>query len=118
MLVGPTSDSYKPSYALLEGELQALLLTVIAPHWSEYIWLEVLHKPDTVQNALFPNVPAPKASLTAEREYVRATSTSMTSAEAAQQKKKAKGKEIGFDPKKPKKLTIFVADKFPAWQEQ
>jgi leucyl-tRNA synthetase len=25
-------------------ELQALLLTVIAPHWSEYIWLEVLGK--------------------------------------------------------------------------
>ena len=25
-------------------ELQALLLAVIAPHWSEYIWLEVLKK--------------------------------------------------------------------------
>ena len=31
-------------------ELQALLLTVIAPHWSEYIWLEVLDKPSTIQN--------------------------------------------------------------------
>ncbi len=25
-------------------ELQALLLTPIAPHWAEYIWLEVLKK--------------------------------------------------------------------------
>ena len=25
-------------------ELQALLITVIAPHWAEYIWLEVLKK--------------------------------------------------------------------------
>ena len=25
-------------------ELQALLLCPIAPHWSEYIWLEVLKK--------------------------------------------------------------------------
>ena len=99
-------------------ELQALLLVVIAPHWSEYIWLEVLHKPSTVQNALFPVVPAPKAALTAAREYVRMTASNITSAEAAQQKKKAKGKDIGYDLKKPKKLTIFAAAKFPAWQEK
>jgi leucyl-tRNA synthetase len=99
-------------------ELQALLLTVITPHWSEYIWLEVLQKPSTIQNALYPVVPAPKATLTAAREYVRVTSSNITSAEAAQQKKKAKGKDIGYDLKKPKKLTIFVAAKFPAWQEK
>lgn len=99
-------------------ELQALILAVIAPHWSEYIWLEVLHKPSTIQNALYPVVPAPIASLTAAREYVRATSSNITSAESAQQKKKAKGKDIGYDLKKPKKLTIFAAAKFPAWQEK
>jgi leucyl-tRNA synthetase len=99
-------------------ELQALLLAVIAPHWSEYIWLEVLNKPETIQNALFPEAPPAVVSLTAQREYVRATASSINSAEAAQQKKKAKGKEIGFDPKKPKKLTIYVADKFPVWQEK
>lgn len=99
-------------------ELQALLLTVIAPHWSEYIWLEVLNKPTTIQNALFPTVPAADASLSAAREYVRATSSNITSAEAAQQKKKAKGKDITFDPKLPKKLTIFSAATFPAWQEK
>jgi len=99
-------------------ELQALLLTVIAPHWSEYIWLEVLKKPSTIQNALYPNVPAARADLSAAREYVRATSSNITSAEAAQQKKKAKGKDIGYDLKKPKKLTIFAAAKFPAWQEK
>jgi leucyl-tRNA synthetase len=99
-------------------ELQALLLTVIAPHWSEYIWLEVLKKPSTIQNALYPVVPAARADLTAAREYVRTTSSNITSAEAAQQKKKAKGKDIGYDLKKPKKLLIFAAAKFPAWQEK
>lgn len=99
-------------------ELQALLLTPIAPHWSEYIWLEVLHKPSTIQNALFPSVPTPDAALTAAREYVRATSSNITSAEAAQQKKKAKGKDISFDPKLPKLLTIFAAENFPAWQQK
>ncbi|KAH8804005.1 leucyl-tRNA synthetase-like protein [Hyaloscypha sp. PMI_1271] len=99
-------------------ELQALLLTVIAPHWSEYIWLEVLKKPSTIQNALYPVVPAARADLTAAREYVRMTSSNITSAEAAQQKKKAKGKDIGYDLTKPKKLTIFAAAKFPVWQEK
>ncbi|ESZ95760.1 leucyl-tRNA synthetase [Sclerotinia borealis F-4128] len=99
-------------------ELQALLLTVIAPHWSEYIWLEVLHKTTTIQNALYPTVPAPIPALSAARDYVRSTSSNITSAEAAQQKKKAKGKDIGYDLKKPKKLTIFSAAKFPAWQQK
>lgn len=99
-------------------ELQALLLAVIAPHWSEYIWLEVLNKPKTIQFALFPDIPAPDAGLSAMREYVRNTASNVTSAEAAQQKKKAKGKDISFDPKKPKKLTIFAAKNFPAWQEK
>jgi leucyl-tRNA synthetase len=99
-------------------ELQALILAVIAPHWSEYIWLEVLKKPETIQNALWPVVPAPIPSLSAAREYVRMTSSNITSAEAAAQKKKAKGKDIGYDLKKPKKLIIFAAAKFPAWQEK
>ena len=99
-------------------ELQALLLTPIAPHWAEYIWLEVLHKLSTIQNELFPSVTQPNAALTAAREYVRSTSSSITSAEAAQQKKKDKGKSIAFDPRKPKNLTIFAAAKFPAWQEK
>lgn len=56
--------------------------------------------------------------MTAVREYVRAITSSITSAEATQQKKKEKGKTINFDPKKPKKLAIYVASKFPDWQEK
>ena len=97
--------------------LQALLLSPIAPHWSEYIWLEVLSQPSTIQNALWPECPVADASLTAAREYVRATSSSITSAEAAQQKRKDKGKAVAFDPKLPKRLTIFAATQFPSWQD-
>ena len=28
----------------------------------------------------------------------------------------AKGKQSDFDPKKPKKLTVFTTDSFPSWQ--
>jgi leucyl-tRNA synthetase len=99
-------------------ELQALVMAVITPHWSEYIWLEVLKKPESIQKALYPEVPAAKPALTAAREYVRNTSSNINSAESTQQKRAAKGKLSTFDPKKPKKLTVFVTDRFPAWQEK
>lgn len=63
-------------------------------------------------------VPAASSSLTAARAYVRATSSAITSAEAAQLKKKDKGKAMAYDPKRPKKLTIFTASTFPAWQDK
>ncbi|EON64719.1 leucyl-tRNA synthetase [Coniosporium apollinis CBS 100218] len=99
-------------------ELQALLLTPIAPHWAEQIWLEVLKHPSTIQNALWPSVSDPSPSLNAAREYVRATSSNINSAEGQQQKKIAKGKNVSYDPKKEKKLTIFMARKYPAWQDK
>ncbi|KAK2757672.1 cytosolic leucyl tRNA synthetase [Arachnomyces sp. PD_36] len=99
-------------------ELQALVLTPITPHWSEHIWLSVLKKPSTIQQALYPDVPEPSPALSAALIYVRTTSSNITSSEAAAAKKLSKGKTTGFDPRKPKKLTIFAAKKYPAWQEK
>lgn len=97
-------------------ELQALLLAPVAPHWSEYIWLEVLKKDATIQKALWPKVPAANPALTAAREFVRSTQTNITSAEGAAIKRLSKGKAANFDPKKEKKITIFAAQNWPAWQ--
>lgn len=55
-------------------------------------------------------------SLNAARDYVRHTSASINSAESAQQKKMAKGKNFAFDPTRDKRLTIFVANTYPPWQ--
>lgn len=98
--------------------IQALLLTPIAPHWAEYMWLDVLQNPSTIQNALFPEVPDTEPSLTAAREYVRSTTSNIFSAEGAQQKKLAKGKSVSYDPKKEKKLSIYIAARFPGWQDR
>ena len=46
------------------------------------------------------------------------TSSNITSAEGHQLKKKSKGKAMAFDPKQPKKLTIFAAANFPEWQNK
>lgn len=99
-------------------ELQALLICTIAPHWAEYMYLEVLHKPSTIQNARWPVVPEADPALTAQREYIKTTSSNITSSEAQAAKRMAKGKSATFDPRQPKKLTIFVADSFPAWQDK
>ncbi|TKA32796.1 hypothetical protein B0A50_01021 [Salinomyces thailandicus] len=98
-------------------ELQALMITVVAPHWAEQIWLEVLQKSETVQNARWPEVPAQKPAATAAREYVRNTQSNITSAEGAQLKKMAKGKQTSYDPKQDKKLSIFAALAYPQWQD-
>lgn len=121
-------------------ELQALLLAPIASHWADYMWQEVLKKacfptltvpfpvfpsltnyitqPSSIQLALWPTVPLPQAHLTAARNYVRSTASNITSAEGNQLKKKEKGKSIAFDPKLPKRLSIFAATSYPAWQEK
>ncbi|KAF2262028.1 leucyl-tRNA synthetase [Lojkania enalia] len=99
-------------------ELQALLLTVVAPHWAEYIWLDVLKKSDTIQNARYPDAAPVDPGLSAARAYIRVTTSNITSAEGAQQKRLAKGKASKYDPSAPKRLTIYFATAFPTWQDQ
>ena len=52
-------------------ELQALLLTPVAPHFSEYLWRDVLGHSDSVQNALYPEAEAGDPAITAALNYVR-----------------------------------------------
>lgn len=99
-------------------ELQSLIISTIAPHWAEYMWMEVLQKDSSIQLARWPSVPAADRNLTAMREYVKGTTSNITSAEAQASKKMAKGKTAAFDPRKPKRLTIFVAADWPAWQDK
>lgn len=49
-------------------ELQALLMAPIIPHWSEYVWKEVLRKETSIQSAQFPTAPAADAILTNIRD--------------------------------------------------
>jgi leucyl-tRNA synthetase len=99
-------------------ELQSILISTIAPHWAEYVWREVLHKETSIQNASWPSVPQSNPALTAAREYVKSTASNITSSEAQAAKRMAKGKAAAFDPRKPKRITIFAASAFPAWQDK
>ncbi|KAI0972747.1 leucyl-tRNA synthetase [Xylaria arbuscula] len=99
-------------------ELQALLLAPIAPHFSEYLYRDVLKHEGSIHNALYPEVPPADAALSAIFNYVRSVTSSITAAEGNQIKKLSKGKTASYDPKEPKKLTISVAKSFPDWQEK
>ncbi|ORX89488.1 leucyl-tRNA synthetase [Basidiobolus meristosporus CBS 931.73] len=101
-------------------ELQTLLLSPITPHWSEYIWTDVLKKPQPIVESLWPEVPAENDEpVLMAAEYVRKLIKTVRDNEIALNKKKGKkGKNADtYDPTKPKLLKIFVASKFPEWQD-
>ncbi|WAQ91731.1 hypothetical protein PtA15_15A122 [Puccinia triticina] len=104
--------------------VQALLIAPIAPHFAEYVWGTILGESGSIQNASFPegnqNV---DLSMIDAAEYVKETVRSVRTTEINLAKRKAKAKgpaptgpQLSFDPAKPKRVRIFVADQFPAWQ--
>lgn len=99
-------------------EYQTLALAVIAPHWSEHIWLEVLKKGSTVQNAAFSDVPGTNAGLSKAQDYVTTTTSNITSAEGSQIKRQQRGKATTYDPKTEKKLSVYCSLEFPEWQDK
>jgi leucyl-tRNA synthetase len=100
------------------AEYQALLLGPITPHWSDYVWQEVLGHKSTVCLEKFPAVPAIDPKLTATSQYVRSVNSSVGAMEGQAAKKKSKGKTVAYDTKADKKLRIFVTKSFPKWQDQ
>ncbi|KAK3693994.1 leucyl-tRNA synthetase [Podospora appendiculata] len=98
-------------------ELQALLITPIAPHWAEYLWREILLHDSSIQNALYPTVSPPDPVLVAIREYIKDTTGNILQTESRQMRKMKKGKQSAFDPTKSKKIIIYITESFPEWQQ-
>lgn len=97
-------------------EFQVLLLAPVAPHFSDYIYREVLHKSGSVQTAKFPRATKPiDYSISASLEYVRGLQRSIREGEGQALKKK-KGKPSQVDQSKPVRLSILISKTFPEWQ--
>ncbi|KAI7849907.1 leucyl-tRNA synthetase [Circinella umbellata] len=102
-------------------ELQTLTLAPVCPHWSEHVWRDILKKEGTVTSVTFPQPSAPvDESVLEAAEYIRRTIKSIRDAEINLQKKKKKGKQVesNYNPNAAKSLKIFVANKFPEWEEE
>jgi leucyl-tRNA synthetase len=98
------------------AEMQALLVAPLAPHWAECIWREILGNLATINNASFPDRVEADAGLTATLDYIRTNASNVTSAQASQIKRLAKGKSLSFDSNTPFRLTVFCTMTMPKWQ--
>lgn len=121
-------DYYRDSVSSINGmhkalvlkyvEVQALLLAPVAPHFAEYLFREVLGNKGSLQTVKFPRASKPiSKSLTDSLQYVRDLARSIREAEANVLKKKKGGKPSDVDVTKPAKLTLFVSNSFPDWQD-
>lgn len=100
----------------------ALLASPIAPHFAEHIWRGILQRPTSIQRALWPTPPQPVDLPTIDAGgYMRTLVKTVRDAELTLLKKLGKGKSKGgpppFDPKKPRAVRVYVATRFPEWQD-
>ena len=100
-------------------EIAALLVTPIAPHFTEHLWSTVLGKPQSIQLAPWPT-PASAVDTAAVEAggYMRGTIKTIRDAELTLIKKLSRGKSSPYDPKKPKAVRVYVASRFPEWQNE
>ena len=118
----PSDDKFEGMHLELVrkfARVQALLLAPITPHWSESIWLDILQDPKSIMHAKWPESAAPDHSLLSSKKYVVDTISRIRSAEdsLAKKKKKGKGAPAATGPSGPAALTLYVASKYPSWQE-
>jgi len=98
----------------------ALLASPIAPHFAEHVWRGILHHPTTIQRALWPTPARPVDAPTIDAgAYMRGLVKTVRDAELTLLKKigKTKGGTPPFDPKKPRAVRVYVATRFPEWQD-
>lgn len=98
-------------------ESQALLLAPVAPHFSEFLYKEILEKDGSVQNCKFPRASEPVSQgLLDSLEYVKELARAVRDAETTVLKSKKGKAEV--DATKPASLTLLISTSFPDWQEQ
>jgi len=97
-------------------EVQALLLEPIATHFAEYIWRVLLKKEGSITNAKFPEITKPvDEGVLHASSYIRDLIRDIRVDEQNAQKKKKKGPAINLTSKNAK---LFVALKYPEWQDE
>lgn len=101
-------------------EVQAVIMSPIIPHWSEYIWQDALKQTSSILNARWPETRQEDLSILAAGAYIRDVVSKIRSTEDALAKKKAKkgGATTTTLGDEPKTLYLYIALAFPDWQTQ
>ncbi|KAI9501613.1 leucyl-tRNA synthetase [Coemansia spiralis] len=108
-------------------ERQVLLISPIAPHWAEHVWKTIMGNSNSIMDFRWPTNDLPTTTnhaLLMAGDYVRKVAKAIGDVEIALKKRNKKkdskttaAASAEFDPNAPKSLDIFVANEFPAWQE-
>lgn len=99
-------------------QTQVLLLSPVAPHFSDFVYREILGKKESIHDAKWP-IPEAAVSneLTAALAYTRSLQRTIREAEGLALKKK-KGGKVDVEKEKDCLIQIFVCASFPEWQQK
>lgn len=99
-------------------ETQVVLLSPIAPHFTDFVYREILKKTTSIHDAKWPIPEAAVSSeLTFALQYIRQLQRTVREAEGAALKKKKNG-SADVDKDQPCVLSIYVCSSFPEWQQK
>jgi leucyl-tRNA synthetase len=116
VLHGTVGMSWPIVYRFMK--VQALLLLPLAPHFSEYVWTDIMGESKTIREELFPTAGPVDESLIAGSLFMQKLSHSLHIAleNELNPKKGKKGPAVAVEP--PNSIEIYVAVAYPRWQEQ
>lgn len=92
-------------------KVQALLLNPITPHFSEYVWSEVMKNSTLITQELFPQVDAIQGDLLAASHYMQSVAHNLRTTLQSERKPKKGTPRDGLNAAK-----VFVARSYPKWQ--
>lgn len=98
--------------------VSTLVIQPFVPHFAQFIWSNILGETTPAQNAQWPEPLGEIDEVVRARLcYMQVVVDSIRSVETSITRRKGKAKVANYDPTKAKCARIFVATKFPAWQD-
>ncbi|KAI3647532.1 hypothetical protein MP228_007753 [Amoeboaphelidium protococcarum] len=95
-------------------EVQLKLMSPIIPHFTEYVWMKLMHQPQSIMKASWPETNPVDHSIGASKEYVDNIIRDLRLQIISEMNPKKK-KDLA--PKfPPTKAQILVNDQYPEWQ--
>lgn len=111
------SDNMHKDLLLKFIEVQALIMTPIIPHFSEYIW-KLLGKKGSIRVSLWPTAGPINQSILKQNQYLFDITHEFRLRRETYMKPKKSKKGEEPAPGAPSKATIMVAHGYPEWKQQ
>ena len=113
-----TTVNEKPHVDLIKRfmEVHAIIMSPIIPHFSEFVWRDLLKKQGSVLHARWPKAGPVDETLGASKEYFERTTRDIRLSLQAELKPKVKKGQAPPPVIPPNAAKVFVTKKFPDWE--